>query len=1048
VNDRPTFDGARYVVARVLHESDYATVYEAHDFQTRLPVALKVLRVAGPHREIARAMYRKEVAALEQVEHPAVVRLLGSFEDLEKGVLGIVLEFVPGGRTLEHLLTRVSKGEIARPPLAWRVSELLSLLAALELAHKRGVIHRDIKPANVLCDQPEVGPGHLKLSDFGVARLFENYARKQDQLTLRQFYTRPYASPEQLLQKDATAASDLYAFGVLAAATLALQRPAPLFERQGLGALIAPLERELLELDARAELQQVLHRLLDPEPSARPRAYEVERTLSRILASSRPREVVRVTFVPKARESAVKEGFSGEGAVLTDFEDLRAQYEESPDPQSGIQRPSISCYGRNLQLRLVPANDNPEQLLVVQVRRPPPYMLPHLREKSRALSVRLEVGRGSGAALLDPLYDLYREAERKRAEREANEEMFTLARFILERQRSRLERLRVRYRIDAGRQRKGRSPQRQDFEGTVRVTVVDVRPWDLATEGAADLDLSWADDLDPASEVLLGGRRIGSPKAFEPATAEFAITLTGPVGLATEGELEIRNVAAQTALARQERAIDALFEGTTANPRLAELFRKPEKCSTRPVSIDSLTQTHLRPEGPLRDLVGRVLGVEDLFVLQGPPGTGKTTMIVEIAAQLMSRDPGARILLTSQSHEAVDNAFDRVAELAVSRRTGWRLLREVSEQSKRAPLQGFEQSFRAWTERVRGRSEDAFRQRAGLWSPEKQLAVRSALEPWQTKMADTPDVRNDFAASVQLVAATCLRVPALDRRFPDLAFDWVIVDEAAKATASEVLVPLSYAKRIVLVGDHLQLPPFLSTETTDDLRQAGLSVEQAKRSLFQDLFEKLPATNRDTLRVQKRMHPSIGSLVSELYYSTVGGLENGVEHADRPMPASRFDRSHRVFFIDAPGAAKLDGTSYWNEVELDTVTELVAELSRAGLPSTGGRASMAVIAAYRAQALRISDRLSRAQLRKFAQIGTVNAFQGREAEVVIYSIVRSHEAARFVMDPHLLNVAFSRARALLVLVGQRRDAERAPALKRVLDLIPSTNVLSRPKRST
>jgi hypothetical protein len=105
----------------VLGRSPYATVYEAHDRKSGDRVPVKVLSLAGSHREIVEAMFRKEVDALDGFEHPAVVLLRGRFTEPDAERLGIVLELVPGGRTLEQVIADVRAGKETRRPLRWRI---------------------------------------------------------------------------------------------------------------------------------------------------------------------------------------------------------------------------------------------------------------------------------------------------------------------------------------------------------------------------------------------------------------------------------------------------------------------------------------------------------------------------------------------------------------------------------------------------------------------------------------------------------------------------------------------------------------------------------------------------------------------------------------------------------------------------------------------------------------------------------------------------------------------------------------------------------------
>lgn len=118
-------------------------------------------------------------------------------------------------------------------------------------------------------------------------------------------------------------------------------------------------------------------------------------------------------------------------------------------------------------------------------------------------------------------------------------------------------------------------------------------------------------------------------------------------------------------------------------------------------------------------------------------------------------------------------------------------------------------------------------------------AIRAALASWREKLPFIPDAKLDFAGSVQLWGMTLLRIPTLRKLLRDVRFDYVIVDEAARATPAELMVALVVGKRFVLVGDHKQLPPFMDTETEEDLRGADLDLERAKRSLTHELDREL-----------------------------------------------------------------------------------------------------------------------------------------------------------------------------------------------------------------
>lgn len=653
----------------------------------------------------------------------------------------------------------------------------------------------------------------------------------------------------------------------------------------------------------------------------------------------------------------------------------------------------------------------------------------------------LSLGDGSAAELIETVYAAFDEARQEEHAVAKVRELFELGRFMLNRQRARLVHLRVRCRPADGvdpRRRGGRQRRRGGtLEGNVQMKVIDVRPWEDPDGGSDDLPLRWADAMDEKSSFSVRGRRAGKFRAFDAGRQLLSVRFEAPTQVDGVVDLEFKDIALETSLNRQEAALRALEAGTTTNPLLRDLLVDPSKNYVDRIAIDGLIQKQLSPPEETRQLVERMLGARDMFLLQGPPGTGKTTLIAEFVGQVLRRAPRSKVLLVSQTHDAVDNALERLEELARDEGLSWRLVRDLSAEAQAAGRLGFENSFRAWVDRVRTRSQQAWATESTSLSPEQRTIVGAALDSWREKLDQATDVREDFASSVQVMATTCLRAPAVLKQLRDAQFDWAIVDEAAKATATEVLVPLAVAGRALLVGDHRQLPPFLDTETTSDLRNAGYDIDRAKRSLFEELFSAVPQSNRATLRVQYRMHRTIGSFVGDLYYSDIGGLETGVPNDARTIDVPQLDGESRVFWVDVDGRVAQDGTSSYNDAEIQAVRRVVETLFRERTTPL----EIAVIAPYLAQVRRIRDLGLRGKGARVV-VATVDAFQGRQVDVVVYSFVKDMpDAGRFVTDPRRLNVAFSRCKRALVLVGTASAARTSTALAPVIRAIPSTNVV-------
>ena len=232
------------------------------------------------------------------------------------------------------------------------------------------------------------------------------------------------------------------------------------------------------------------------------------------------------------------------------------------------------------------------------------------------------------------------------------------------------------------------------------------------------------------------------------------------------------------------------------------------------------------------------------------------------------------------------------------------------------------------------------------------------------------------------------------------------------------------------------------------LRENEIDVERASKSLFEDLFERTPQTNRATLRRQFRMHRSIGKLVADLYYPEIG-IEHGVPDDKRTLGLVGFSGDQRVFWLAvAEGRERQTegSTSRWNHEEIVAIEQMLtgweAELRGKGMSYTVG-----VIAAYDDQRAKLLDRIRPGNPQRWKalriRIDTVDAFQGKQDDIMLYSMVRANTSElRFIADRRRLNVAFSRAKRLLVIVGHRDTAKLQPDLHKVVDAIPASAVLA------
>lgn len=280
-----------------------------------------------------------------------------------------------------------------------------------------------------------------------------------------------------------------------------------------------------------------------------------------------------------------------------------------------------------------------------------------------------------------------------------------------------------------------------------------------------------------------------------------------------------------------------------------------------------------------------------------------------------------------------------------------------------------------------------------------------------------------------MICCTC--VGAGDPRVAKLRFRTVLVDEATQASEPECMIPLILGcKQAVLVGDHQQLGPVI------------MNKKAARAGLCQSLFERLVILGIRPIRlqVQYRMHPCLSEFPSNMFYE--GTLQNGIttqerlrKNVDFPWPVPE---TPMMFYVNLGNEEiSTSGTSYLNRTEASNCEKIVTRFMKAGiLPSQIG-----IVTPYEGQRSYIVQYMQfngslRKDLYKEIEVASVDAFQGREKDYIILSCVRSneHQGIGFLSDPRRLNVALTRAKYGVVILGNPKILSKVctPMLKVVI----------------
>jgi regulator of nonsense transcripts 1 len=274
--------------------------------------------------------------------------------------------------------------------------------------------------------------------------------------------------------------------------------------------------------------------------------------------------------------------------------------------------------------------------------------------------------------------------------------------------------------------------------------------------------------------------------------------------------------------------------------------------------------------------------------------------------------------------------------------------------------------------------------------------------------------------AADVVCATC--AGAGDPRLANFRFRRLLIDEATQAVEPESMIPLVMGtKQLILVGDHCQLGPVI------------LNKAAARAGLSQSLFERLMLLGVKPVRlaVQYRMHPAISEFPSNTFYE--GALQNGITVAERTRPQVLFpwptDRPHMFYVQLGSEEISASGTSYLNRTEAAAVEKIVTHLLKSGVAPT----QIGIITPYEGQRAHVVTTMARSGPLRQAlyaeiEVASVDSFQGREKDYIILSCVRSneHQGIGFLADPRRLNVALTRAKYGLIVLGNPKVLSKQP----------------------
>lgn len=468
------------------------------------------------------------------------------------------------------------------------------------------------------------------------------------------------------------------------------------------------------------------------------------------------------------------------------------------------------------------------------------------------------------------------------------------------------------------------------------------------------------------------------------------------------------------------------------------------------------------------EAVEKAVGSQDIFLIHGPPGTGKTITCIEVIQQAIKNNQS--VLAAADSNVAVDNMVEWLVKRGVEAvRVGHParvnpLLRKHSldyvleDNTNYQEAQKLREKAMKLNDQQEEHSHPRGRWRRGMSDRKiKKLAKkgkgsRGVSSQKIQEMADWLNLQEeinflfkhinkleDRAVSevfdqAEVICTT--NSTAGSEILGNRHFDLLVLDEATQSTEPSALIPLLKADKIVMAGDHRQLPPTILNRGAE---QEGLA-----KSLFERLLEVHGREIKKMLQVQYRMNQDIMEFPSQQFYTseliadesvknwTLADLE--INMPDDELNSFIFNPATPVIFLDTvqknPAEESFkDSKSYRNPVEADYAVDIIDTALRIGIQPT----DIALISPYKDQVDLIDSRIDNEAI----EIDTVDGFQGREKEVIILSLVRSNQNGNigFLSDMRRLNVSITRARKKLIIIGHSNTINSNEVYEALIDYI-------------
>ena len=956
----------------------------------------------------------------------------------------------------------------------------LQIIDAVDYIHKKGFYHGNINPKNIIVDRND----NAYLLDFGRCYIYAILNNEPN----KQFY-----APEQISQNECFKESDIYSLG-LCMLNLLIESRFDSFtflneykDFNSLEQIYGKIAKEEEKLDSmNASLLLLIKKMLKTIPSERENLIEVRKELNSLLTQILPYKTFAICISDKVlenyRENHDCERYTEKSDIQSKIDGFRAYWEFGKDKNDreeiriAIGNLVFCCsgnaYDRNLNLK-----DHFFCFHLIEspnvIERQQRFGLPSDDKFIIKGQDDSTYGCDNAGQAIQELQKKFSQKKLEDARYETDKKSIASEEELLEAEKKTIDEKKNTRKVILREIDRGKDTLKFEFinekddedENNETEQIKSQIEKDFKTNQPVILQASKDSDKELSGTIL-------TSKAGETVTVQFekyTVMKNEPINkknnLPTETDSDQDNKSTRVLLKKGEeyylsydyqveeiiwnkrnRALEELQNGNTQIPNFLRKINRPQEFIKNDlIDVEKFYNDEL--DVNQKEAVIKSLSLNngcEVLVLQGPPGTGKTTTITEIVTQILKTRANEKVLIASQSNQAVDNVLEKICKIED------KILRIGNDPKKMSKIaQNYtpdkvlnkiikENIQRIDENSVSNKNLEIQKQMQNL-----QNDFRERLQHITSKLGNSgsstgknkdSDLATLFTRNIRLIFGTLLGISSW-KNFREMYFDTIIVDEAGRATLSELLVPCIKAKKLILVGDHKQLAPVID----DDVLKKIDDKNEAKTSFFQRLFERVESVEQDeldkgienpgrknlihTLEYNYRAERKICDLYSNAFYE--GKLKTTDEVNAKKKHSLSFNSS--VVWYDTGRLQNKEdqqkGTGKINNCNARIIEKVLHQLKNE-MSSNSINYNIGIITPYKAQMELLRSKL--AIKKNFEDykidIGTVDSFQGSDRDIIIYDCVRSGKLKQkakidFIAEEKRLNVSLSRAKLLLIIVG-------------------------------